>query len=66
MRVGSLTPTPFFIRERSRQELLNIRKELVDPTGRVRSGYLRMKPGKEWHLGGWFTGGSTTEAKMPS
>jgi len=63
MRVGSLTPTPFFIRERSRQELLNIRKELVDPTGRLRSGYLRMKPGKELHLGGWFTGGSTTEAK---
>jgi hypothetical protein len=65
MRVGSVTtPNPFTIREDSREKLRDIRNKLVDPTtGLVRSGYLRLKPGNELHVGGWFTGGSTTEAK---
>ena len=68
MRVGSVTTTnPFGIREDSRDKLREIRNKLVDPTtGLVRSGYLRLKPGDELHVGGWFTGGSTTEAKTPS
>ena len=60
MRVGSVTPPNLFaIREDSRKKLRDIRNKLVDPTtGLVRSGYLRLKPGNELHVGGWFTGGS--------